>query len=179
MGRRWRRLAAEVSKFSLVGGLATLVSFVLFNALLHGAWVVDPVLGDRPYSSYVLANTIGMLVSYSGTKRWVFRHRQAPGADGGFLAYAGINVVTMVLPMACLWFSRSVLGLSDPVADNISANVIGLSAGFVARFYLFRTYVFNSPVQRASTVPAAIIAEPTGPSTAAPARRTGSSGEAR
>lgn len=159
LGRRWRRVAAEASRFSLVGAIATVVSFVLFNLLLHGFWVAEPVLDDHPLTSYVLANTIGMLISYNGTRHWVFRHRAAAGADNGFIAYVVINVVTMTLPLACLWFSRNVMGLSDPVADNVSANVIGLTIGFIARFYLFRQYVFSQPRPRVA---------PTAASTGAP-----------
>lgn len=169
MGRRWRRLAAEVGKFSLVGLLATSVAVVLFNWLLHGFLQGEALLEDKPLSAYVLANTIGMLISYGGTRRWVFKHRAAATADGGFTAYVLINVATMTLPVACLWFSRNVLGLTDPVADNVSANVIGLTAGFVARFYLFRKFVFSTPAQQ----PLAVTAT-TGPSSGAPARRAGS-----
>ncbi len=51
----------------------------------------------------------------------------------------------MVIPMATLWMSRNWLGLDDPVSDNLSGVVIGQLLGQVARFYLFRTYVFPRP----------------------------------
>ena len=47
--------------------------------------------------------------------------------------------------MACLWISRHVLGLDDPLSDNLAANVIGLGLGTVARFLLIRTWVFRHP----------------------------------
>ena len=53
------------------------------------------------------------------------------------------------LPIACLVVSRDVIGLDDPVSDNISANVIGLLLGLSARFYLFRTFVFRRPIHLA------------------------------
>lgn len=172
MGRRWRRLAAEVSKFGLVGVAATTVAVVLFNAFLHGFWAFDPILPDRPLTSYVIANTIGMLVSYSGTKRWVFKGRSTGRADGGFVPYTVINIATMALPIACLTFSRNVLGLTDPVSDNVAANVIGLAFGFAARFYLFRRFVFRSPSALRTT--AITASGPTGPSIDGPASRRAS-----
>ena len=48
-------------------------------------------------------------------------------------------MLTMLIPIGCLWISRDVLGLDDPLSDNVSANVIGLVLGLVARFALFRT----------------------------------------
>ncbi len=129
-----------------VGGAATLVAFVIFNLLAHGLFVFDdPWLEDRPTLSYVIANTVGMWISYNGTKSWAFKHRESAHPDGGMTMYVLINVVTMALPVACLWISRHLLGLSDPLSDNIAANVVGLNMGTVARFYLFRRLVFAVP----------------------------------
>ena len=83
-----------------------------------------------------------------------------------------INIVTMGLPVGCLWLSRNALGLDDPSSDNISANVIGLAMGLVARFYLFRRFVFRRPVHLPH-LPRTHepVSEPTARSTSDPARR--------
>ena len=150
-----RRLAAEVGRFATVGALATLVSFVLFNYLLHGWGTLDPPMADHAIGAYVVANTVGMLVSYRGTRSWAFRHRPPVHADGGRTAYLFINVATMAIPVLLLWFTRDVLGVENPVADNVAANVVGLGLGFAARFHLFRRYVFPP----APPAPALVSAE--------------------
>jgi dipeptide/tripeptide permease len=124
----------------------------------------------------VLANSVGMAVSYRGSRSWVFKDRPPRTADGGRTAFIAINAITMLIPIACLWVSRNALGLVDPVSDNVAANVIGLSLGLVARFYLFRTYVFQRPVHLPELVhhPLQVLelsegvreyAEPTAPAT--------------
>jgi putative flippase GtrA len=144
---RWQRLLTEAGRFLAVGGLATIVALLLFNVLVHGFVPgVPSVLGDQPIPAYVLANSVGMLVSYHGSRSWAFRDRPSTHADGGLTAFVLINLLTMLLPIACLMVSRDVLGLDDPVSDNIAANVIGLVLGLAARFYLFRTYVFRRPI---------------------------------
>lgn len=147
MGRRWDRLIAEAGRFLAVGGVATLVALFLFNLLVHG-YGVDALaqLHDWPIAAYVLANLVGMAISYRGSRHWAFRDREPVHADGGRTAFVAINVVTMAFPVACLFVSRRVLGLDDPLSDNISANVIGLVLGLVARFLLFRRFVFRRPV---------------------------------
>ncbi len=146
MGTRWARLAAEVSKFLAVGGVATLVALVLFNFLVHGfSKAYEPLMNDHPIAAFVIANLVGMVVSYHGTRSWAFRNREPVHADGGRTAYVAINLATMAIPVACLWFTRHVLGLADPFSDNISANVVGLGLGTAARFYLYRTWVFRHP----------------------------------
>ncbi len=139
-----RRLLGEISRFATVGVVATFVAFVLFNYLLHGWGALDAPMSDHAIGAYVVANTIGMLVSYRGTRSWAFRHRPPVHADGGRTAYLLINVATMAIPVALLWLTRNVFGIENAVADNVSANVMGLGLGFAARFYLFRRFVFRS-----------------------------------
>ena len=136
MPSRVVRLRAELGKYAAVSGVATLVALILFNFLVHGFGIDDDaLLSGQPYLAYVLAHTVGMVISYQGSRNWAFRHRPPTHSDGGWTAYAAINVATMVLPVACLWFSRGVLNLDGPVADTVAANLIGAALGLGARFY--------------------------------------------
>ncbi len=145
MGRRWQHFLAEVTKFLTVGGVATLISFVIFNATVHGYFGGPGPLNQQPLLAFVLANTIGMFVSYRGSRSWAFRNRETVGAAGGRLAFYVINVASMAIPLGCLALSRYVLGLDDPFSDNIAANVVGLGLGAAARFWAFRRFIFLSP----------------------------------
>lgn len=147
MSAAWKRRLAEIGKFLTVGGVATAVAFVIFNVLVHGMpWLGGALMPNEPLFAYVLANSVGMLISFAGSRNWAFSDREPVHKDGGFTAYMVINLATFVLPMACLWFSRDILGRTDPLSDNIAANVIGATLGTLARYYLFRTLVFRRPV---------------------------------
>jgi hypothetical protein len=54
-----------------------------------------------------------------------------------------ISIGSLVIPVACLWFSRNVLELSSATSDNVAANGVGLFLGFMTRFALFRSLVFR------------------------------------
>lgn len=147
MSASWKHRLAELGKFLTVGGVATVVSLIIFNVLVHGVPnVLSAPMPNQPIFAYVLANTVGMLISFSGSRNWAFSDRESSHRDGGFTAYVVINMATFVLPMACLWISRDVLGRTDPLSDNIAANIIGGVLGTAARYYLFRTLVFRRPV---------------------------------
>ena len=146
MGRRLQRFAAEVAKFLAVGGVATAVALVIFNGLVHGYF--GPPGGpmkNQPLPAFVVANLVGMVVSYRGSRSWAFRHREAVGPAEGRVAFFVINLVSMVIPLGCLTFSRYVLDRADPVADNIAANVVGLALGTAARFWAIRQFIFLHP----------------------------------
>ena len=191
MGSRWHRIFTEAYRFLAVGGLVTIVAILIFNFLVHGfhtGW--DAPLSGQPYLAFVLANLVGMVVSYRGSRTWVFKDRPPRTADGGRLLFVIINLATMLIPIACLWISRNVFNLDDPYSDNVAANMIGLFLGMAARFYLFRTLVFQKPVHLADLKqhplqvfelaeldiepldqPVDVSEEPTAPSTSDPARR--------
>lgn len=142
MDNPWKRFRQEAGRFLAVGLVATIVALILFNFLVHGFGAMDSAwFNDKPEVAYVLANAVGMAISFRGTKVWAFRDRRTSHADGGVVAFVVINLATMLIPMTCLWVSRG-LGLDDPISDNISANVVGLALANAARFFLFREFVF-------------------------------------
>lgn len=147
MPTRLPHIVVEIGRFMVTGGLSTLTSFLVFNFLAHGLYLTsDPWLESQPIASFVIANVCGMLVSYRLSRHWAFRHRPPVHPDGGRTAFFVINLVTMPIPMVLLWLSRNWLGLDDPVSDNLAGTVIGQLLGQVARFYLFREYVFQQPM---------------------------------
>ena len=144
---RVRHLVLEVARFLTVGGLATLVSVVGFNALAHGLLWGRAPLAQQPLLAYVMANGVAGLLAYAGLRAWAFRDREGGDSLEGVLRFFGLGVATMAIPVLCLWFSRYVLGLTSPLADNLSANVVGLTAGTIARFWMFRRFVFDTPAR--------------------------------
>ncbi|MGA8210187.1 MAG: GtrA family protein, partial [Nocardioidaceae bacterium] len=147
MGHRWQRILSEGAKFLTVGGVATVVAFVIFNGLVHGYLGGPGPMNQDPLPAFAIANTVGMLVSYRGSRSWAFRHRAAVGVAGGRVSFFAINIASMTIPLGCLSLSRYVLGLSDPVADNIAANIVGLGLGTLARFWALRRFIFLSPAR--------------------------------
>lgn len=137
-----RHLLREAARFLLVGGLATVISVVGFNALVHGMLIGAAPLRDQPIPTYVVVNTFAGYVAYLGMRLWAFSHREISDPVQGVARFFALGAATMTIPVICLAVSRYALGLTDLWADNISANVIGLGLSTAARFWLFRRYVF-------------------------------------
>ena len=145
MGGRVRRISGEAAKFSAVNAVATVVAIVLFNLLVHGVpglYTPGPLNG-WPVTSWFLANCVGMVISYYGSRHYAFKHRRPSGPAGGAMWYALVNLGSFVIPMACLWVSRNGLGWDSALADNVSANVVGALIAMLFRFWAFRRFVFR------------------------------------
>jgi putative flippase GtrA len=145
MGARTRRVFGEAVKFSAVNVVATAVAVLLFNALVHGLpMLYSPgPLHSYPVMTYFVANTVGMLVSFTGSRRYAFKHRTPTGLAGGLVNYAIVNFVSFAIPMSCLWVTRNVFDWSSVIADNVAANVVGAVLAMLFRFWAFRRFVFK------------------------------------
>lgn len=138
-----RRVLGEVVRFLLVGGVATAVSFLGFNVLVHGLFLDSSPLAEHPVTAYVLVNVVAGCLAFAGMRAYAFRDRTISDPSTGLVRFFGFGALTMVIPVLCLGFSRHVLGLDSALADNVAANVIGLGLGTATRFWVFRTYVFD------------------------------------
>lgn len=175
MSRR-RRIVGEILRFMAVGGIATTVATVLYNILAYAPLDLHTPLKGHITWSYIVSHGIGMVLSYELSRRWTFQQHGRQSAGEGFVSYAIINVITMVtIPLGCLWISRHVLGLTSPLDDNLSGNFVGLVVSQVARYFLFKRFVFHRPI-RYTEVYGAVedtgeVTLPTGPSTGSPTGR--------
>lgn len=136
----WSRLSAEAGRFGLVGLVGLVVDLGLFNVLRFAG--DEGVLYDKPLTAKAISVTAATLVTYAGNRNWTFRTRGQRGHLTGYGLFFLLNGVGMAIALICLWFSHYILNLTSPLADNISANVIGLGLGTLFRFWSYRRWVF-------------------------------------
>ena len=161
----------ELVRFGSVGGLAYVVDAGLFNLLRFGP---GELLGHKPLTAKVVSVAVATVVAWLGNRYWTFSTRRTANRTREFIGFALANVVGMVIAVGCLAVSHYVLGYTSPLADNISANGVGLVLGTVFRYLAYRAFVFTG--DPAATVARALGPAP-GPATG-PADATGASGAA-
>lgn len=138
---RFGNLFHELAKFGVIGAVAYVVDVGTFNALRSGA------LTDRPLTAKVISTVLATTVAYFGNRHWTFRHRERTGLRREYTLFFAFNAVGLAIALGCLGFSHYVLGLTSPLADNISANVVGMVLGTVFRFWTYRRFVFTAAGQ--------------------------------
>jgi putative flippase GtrA len=134
-------LYREIAKFGMVGLVAFIVDIGLFNLLRFGGGP-DAWFYDRPLSAKVISVVAATTVAYFGNRYWTFRHRGRTNMGREYLMFFLLNGVALMIALTCLWFSHYALGLTGALADNISANVVGLGLGTLFRFWSYRRWVF-------------------------------------
>jgi putative flippase GtrA len=137
---RIRQLVPEISKFLTVGAVAYVVDVGVFN-LLRSLGELSP-LSAKPITAKIIAASLATLVAYFGNKKWTYAKRSGQSRQREILFFYGINGIAILIAVACLWFSHYVLDFTSPLADNISANIIGVGLGTLFRFFAYRYWVF-------------------------------------
>jgi putative flippase GtrA len=141
------RLWHEVAKFGIVGLCAFVIDVGLFNLLRFAGG--DGPLYDKPLTAKVVSVAVATTFAYFGNRYWTFRHRGRTSFRREYLLFFLLNGVGMLIAVGCLWFSHYALGFTSPLADNISANVVGLALGTMFRFWSYRRWVFPEDVEAA------------------------------
>ena len=130
-----------------------MVDIGLFNVLRFAGG--EGVLYDRPLTAKVISVSAATLVAWLGNRYWTFRHRRRAAAAHELLLFVVFNVAGMVIALACLGLSHYVLDLRSPLADNVSANGVGLILGTLFRFWAYRRFVFSKDELLEDTSPLA------------------------
>lgn len=153
-----RQLLGQFTRFGLVGAVGLLIDLGVFN-LLRLTVLAPEQLHEGPVVAKVISTTLAIAANWIGNRLWTFRaHRGRQLAREG-AEFAVVSVGGMLIGLACLWVSHYALGYTSALADNISANVVGLGLGTLFRFTLYKFWVFAP--HRGDTSPA--VFPPTGP----------------
>lgn len=132
-------------KFGVVGLLGYVVDVTIFNALRLGA-AEDPgqvLWFHAPLGAKFVSVSVATLVTWFGNRYWTFREHRRQNFMLELLEFAVIAAIGLGISLFCLWVSHYVLGFTSLVADNISANVIGLIIATAFRFLAYRYWVYG------------------------------------
>lgn len=146
------QLAVDAGRFGAVGVVCYVLDVALFNVLR--------VAPAGVFSEPLLAKTMGValatVAAWLGTRYWTFRRhlRADPGRE--FVEFVLVAGAGYAINLLVLFFSHYVLGFRSLLADNISGNLLGAALGAVARFFLYRAWVYHpdrSEARRGVTEP--------------------------
>ena len=134
------KMRNELGKFGVIGLVAYVIDLLVFN-LLRFAGGEGP-LYDKPLTAKVVSVLAATTFAYFGNRHWTFNKRSRTTFKREYTLFIGINAVGMVIALTCLWISHYVLGFQSALADNISANGVGLVLGTMFRFWAYHNWVF-------------------------------------
>jgi putative flippase GtrA len=97
-----------------------------------------------PAYARTLAVVLAILVNYIGNRSWTWRDVGSEDRRRELSLFFLFSLIGFGFSLVTLVISHDVLGYTSRLADNISANVIGLALGAVFRFWTYRRFVFHA-----------------------------------
>jgi putative flippase GtrA len=123
------RLSTQLSRFVLVGGVAAVVDYSSYQALL--------VLGLWVHLAKALGFIAGTTTAYLINRRWTFQSQGCPGQFASVMALYGITFVIQVGMNAVM------LALLPPIRGEITcAFVVAQGTATCINFIVQRTVIF-------------------------------------
>ncbi len=128
----------EVATVLAVGGTGYVVDVTSFN-MLRSESLLSTL--DPSYAR-VVAVALAMVVTYLGNRLFTWRGRTSGDRRREIGLFIIFNLIGLGLSVATLVVSHDVLALTSRLADNISANVVGLALGTLFRYWSYKKFVF-------------------------------------
>ena len=142
LSQLWHNLLKYVLKFGVVGLLGVGVDVIIFNALrvdvVGTHWWINGAIGAK-----VVSTSAAIIFNWLGNRYWTFRRDKRSDVVRELFEFVLASVAGMLVTLATLWFTHYVLGFDSLLADNVSANIIGLGLGTLVRFALYRWWVWS------------------------------------
>jgi putative flippase GtrA len=170
---RWQKLVREALKFGVVGGINTVVDFIVFNLLL-------PI---GPLKANVVSTVVATTTSYGMNRHWTYKDRLRSALRREYALFFLFNLVGFLIQSLVLGVVKYGLHFTEDtgrLALNIG-KAAGIGVAMVFRFWAYRTFVFKADslaaeaAAGAAQVRAAVASTPPVPAAVAaqaPAQRT-------
>lgn len=123
-------LSTQLTRFVLVGGVAAVVDFGSYQALLAtGMWV---------HLAKSISFILGTLTAYLINRRWTF---QSPGGGAQFASVMGLYAITFVVQVGV---NAVMLGVLPPMIGEFTlAYVVAQGSATVINFIVQRAVIFR------------------------------------
>lgn len=140
--------AREAVTFLAVGGTGYVVDVAAFNFFRD----LGPFATLDPAVARSLAVVVAMMVTYVGNRTFTWSDHAVPRGSAGRQREIGLfvllNVIGFGFSVVTLMISHDLFGWTSRLADNLSANVVGMALGTAFRFWSYRRFVFVPDVPR-------------------------------
>jgi putative flippase GtrA len=141
--------------FLTVGGVGYVVDVATFNVLRSSF-----AIGYLDLSTArVMAALAAIAVNYLGNRTFTWRDARRGDRRREVALFLVFSIIGLGFSLVTLAISHDLLDLTSRLADNISANVVGLGLGTMFRFWSYRRFVFapSPPIEARSDDPGVLV----------------------
>jgi putative flippase GtrA len=137
-----RTVFREFPRFFFAGGLAFLSDFLILFILTH-------FLKLHYLISNVFSFSVGLLVSYLLSIKWVFQYRKIKKVHYEFVLFTAFALLSLLVNEVLLWFFVRAFGIY-----YLASKVLVTGATFLFNFVIKKLFLFSRPKITKDDIPA-------------------------
>jgi len=128
--KQTNNIKLQLLRSILIGAIASIIDIIIFAILVE---VQD--------FSYLLANlisfSIGLVVNYSLTIRWVFISRSPKNRLTEFLKFTSVGIIGLIMNQFILWLCIDIFMIYSLISKIIATLIAFLWNFFARKYYIF------------------------------------------
>ena len=130
-----REAMGQFARLGLIGGLNTIVYFVLLNVLFS-------VVGLSDFASVTWAFVMATALSYVLNRRWTFQIKEGRGSLRETLVFYAVNLAAWAATVGLVELTEAVFGSSTALQVNL-ASLVATAIILIPKFASYRDLVFK------------------------------------
>lgn len=136
-----REAMGQFVRLGLIGGLNTVVYFVILNVLFTGVGLSD-------FWSVTWAFGLATGLSYVLNRRWTFQIKEGRGSLRETVAFYAVNVAAWAATVGLVELAESIFGTSTALQINL-ASLVATGIILIPKFASYRDVVFKKALREA------------------------------
>ena len=130
-----REALGQFFRLGLIGGLNTIVYFVLLNVFFSVVWLSD-------FWSVTWAFVLATGMSYVLNRRWTFRIRQGRGSLRETVVFYAVNLAAWAATIGLVELAERIFGATTALQLNL-ASIVATGIILIPKFASYRDLVFK------------------------------------
>lgn len=121
----------QMFRYILSGGVAFIIDFSVL-------WFLTEVVDFHYLVSTIIANTVGLIVTYIFSIFWIFDSRSVKNKTIEFTVFALIGVIGILMTLFFMWLITDIIGVSYLISKVITVSFVAVIGFILKKLILFR-----------------------------------------
>lgn len=112
-----KELLNQIFKFIIVGGIATLIDWVIY-------YMLNSILNINPLISNIFSFTISLIYNYIASVKWVFVVSKKKNKKRIFIEFGFLSIIGLLLSEFIIWILVDKLLINSLISKIISTAIV-------------------------------------------------------
>ena len=111
------KLLMQIIKFVIVGGIATIIDFVVLI-------ILKEIFGMKPVFANIISFTVSVIYNYIASIKWVFDVDKDQNKKKQFIIFVVLSIIGLGINTIIIWLCDDVLGIYYLIGKILATGIV-------------------------------------------------------